>query len=76
MGLRFSFVYQLLYQTNVESFYAEDFDNVGLLVGDKQRTCTASLITHDVTIAVVEEAMAKNCNVISCVHSIILKGIT
>ena len=56
--------------------YAEDFDNVGLLVGDKNRSCTAPLITHDVTVAVVEEAIANNCNLIICFHPIIFKGLT
>ena len=56
--------------------YAEDFDNVGLLVGDKNRSCTAALITHDVTVAVVEEAIANNCNLIVCFHPIIFKGLT
>ena len=56
--------------------YAEDFDNVGLLVGDKSRSCTAALITHDVSVAVVEEAIANNCNLIICFHPIIFKGLT
>ena len=56
--------------------YAEDFDNVGLLVGDKNRTCTAALITHDVSLAVVEEAIIANCNLIICFHPIIFKGLT
>jgi dinuclear metal center YbgI/SA1388 family protein len=56
--------------------YAEDFDNVGLLVGDKNRACTAALITHDVSVAVVEEAITNNCNLIICFHPIIFKGLT
>ena len=56
--------------------YAEDFDNVGLLVGDKNRICSGALITHDVTVAVVEEAIASNCNLIICFHPIIFKGLT
>ena len=56
--------------------YAEDFDNVGLLVGDKSRSCTAALITHDVSVAVVEEAISNNCNLIICFHPIIFKGLT
>ena len=56
--------------------YAEDFDNVGLLVGNKNRSCTAALITHDVSVAVVEEAITNNCNLIICFHPIIFKGLT
>ena len=37
---------------------------MGLLVGDKSRSCTAALITHDVSVAVVEEAISNNCNLI------------
>ena len=56
--------------------YAEDFDNVGLLVGDKNRDCTAALITHDVAVDVVEEAIEKKCNLIICFHPIVFKGLT
>ncbi|MGB1449702.1 MAG: Nif3-like dinuclear metal center hexameric protein [Flavobacteriaceae bacterium] len=56
--------------------YAEDFDNVGLLVGDKNRDCTAALITHDVSVDVVEEAIEKKCNLIICFHPIVFKGLT
>ena len=55
--------------------YAEEFDNVGLLVGDKSRTYTAALITHDVSLAVVEEAIKTNCNLIICFHPILFKGL-
>ena len=34
--------------------YAEDFDNVGLLVGDKNTKATSALITLDTTEAVVD----------------------
>ena len=39
--------------------YAEDFDNVGLLVGNKNTEVTSALITLDTTEDVVEEAPAK-----------------
>lgn len=55
--------------------YAEEFDNVGLLVGDKSRTYTAALITHDVSLAVVEEAIKTNCNLIICFHPILFKDL-
>jgi putative NIF3 family GTP cyclohydrolase 1 type 2 len=42
--------------------YAEDFDNVGLLVGDKSTTVTGALITLDTLEGVVDEAIEKNCN--------------
>lgn len=53
---------------------AEEFDNVGLLVGDAQRPCTGALITLDSLEEVVDEAIAKNCNLIISFHPIIFSG--
>ncbi len=55
--------------------YAEDFDNVGLLVGNNQELVTGVLVTLDTTEAVIEEAIAKNCNLIVSFHPIIFKGL-
>ena len=55
--------------------YAEDFDNVGLLVGDKNAKVTGVLVTLDTLEAVVDEAIAENCNVIVSFHPIIFKGL-
>ena len=55
--------------------YAEDFDNVGLLVGDKHQEVTGILVTLDTLEAVVDEAIANNCNFIVSFHPIIFKGL-
>jgi len=55
--------------------YAEDFDNVGLLVGDYSNDVTGILVTLDTTEEVVEEAIAKNCNLIISFHPIIFSGL-
>lgn len=55
--------------------YAEDFDNVGLLVGDNSREVTAALITLDTLEATVDEAIEKNCNLIISFHPIIFSGL-
>ena len=55
--------------------YAEDFDNVGLLVGDKNATVTNVLVTLDTLEEVVDEAIAKKCNFILSFHPIIFKGL-
>ena len=55
--------------------YAEDFDNVGLLVGEKQAKVTGVLVTLDTLEAVVDEAIEKNCNLIVSFHPIIFKGL-
>ena len=54
---------------------AEDFDNVGLLVGDANRICTGALITLDALDTVVDEAITKNCNFIISFHPIIFSGL-
>lgn len=55
--------------------YAEDFDNVGLLVGDKNATITNVLVTLDTLEDVIDEAIAKKCNFILSFHPIIFKGL-
>jgi dinuclear metal center YbgI/SA1388 family protein len=55
--------------------YAEDFDNVGLLVGDKNQSVTGILVTLDTLEAVVDEAIENNCNLIVSFHPIIFKGL-
>ncbi len=55
--------------------YAEDFDNVGLLVGDKNTKLTGVLVTLDTLETVVDEAIDKKCNLIVSFHPIIFKGL-
>lgn len=55
--------------------YAEDFDNVGLLVGDKNQSITGILVTLDTLEAVVDEAIENKCNLIVSFHPIIFKGL-
>lgn len=55
--------------------YAEDFDNVGLLVGKAATKVTGALITLDTLESVVDEAIEKNCNLIISFHPIIFSGL-
>ncbi|WP_228850651.1 Nif3-like dinuclear metal center hexameric protein [Aegicerativicinus sediminis] len=55
--------------------YAEEFDNVGLLVGNANSELKGILVSHDATKGVVEEAVNKNCNLIVCFHPILFKGL-
>lgn len=55
--------------------YAEDFDNVGLLIGDPETDITAVLVCHDAIESIVEEAIEKNCNFIICFHPILFSGL-
>ena len=55
--------------------YAEDFDNVGLLVGNANNEATGVLVCHDALENVIDEAIAKNCNLVVCFHPILFSGI-
>ncbi|TXK73812.1 Nif3-like dinuclear metal center hexameric protein [Mesonia sp. HuA40] len=55
--------------------YAEDFDNVGLLVGDDKRELTGILVALDTLEDTVDEAIAQNCNLIVAFHPIIFGGL-
>lgn len=55
--------------------YAEDFDNVGLLVGNSESEANGVLVCHDALENVIEEAIAKNCNLVVCFHPILFSGI-
>ena len=55
--------------------YAEDFDNVGLLVGRYNTKITGVLVTLDTLEETVDEAITKNCNLIISFHPIIFSGL-
>ncbi|RZJ29896.1 MAG: Nif3-like dinuclear metal center hexameric protein [Flavobacterium sp.] len=55
--------------------YAEDFDNVGLLVGERNMEITGILACHDALETVIDEAVSKDCNVVVCFHPILFSGL-
>ncbi|MBK0370814.1 Nif3-like dinuclear metal center hexameric protein [Flavobacterium agrisoli] len=55
--------------------YAEDFDNVGLLVGNQEMECSGILVCHDALESVIDEAIGRNCNLVVCFHPILFSGI-
>lgn len=55
--------------------YQESYDNAGLIVGDSSAEITNVLITLDATEAVVDEALAKGCNLIVAHHPIVFRGL-
>ena len=55
--------------------YAEDFDNVGLLVGNYDKKITGVLVTLDTLEKTLDEAIEKNCNLIISFHPIIFNGL-
>ena len=52
---------------------AMDFDNVGLLIGDKNRTVTKAVVSLDITADTVEEAAALGCELIISHHPVIFR---
>ena len=55
--------------------YAEDFDNVGLLVGNQESDATGILVCHDALENIIDEAITKNCNMVVCFHPILFSGL-
>src|SRR6202008_2054806 len=55
--------------------YQEDYDNSGLIVGNPDKDVQQALISLDCTEAIVDEAIAKNCQVIISHHPIVFKGL-
>ena len=55
--------------------YAEDFDNVGLLVGDQEAEATGVLVCHDALENIIDEAITKKCNLVVCFHPILFSGL-
>jgi len=51
----------------------EDYDNSGLLVGDRNKDISSVLVSLDVTEDVIMEAIKKKANVIVSHHPIIFK---
>lgn len=54
---------------------AENWDNVGLLIGDEETKVTGIMTALDCTLDVILEAKEKNVNTIICHHPLIFGGI-
>lgn len=55
--------------------YQEDYDNSGLLTGDISQEISGVLVALDCVESVLDEAIAKNCNVVVTHHPIVFKGL-
>lgn len=55
--------------------YAEDFDNVGLLTGNAGDEAIGILVCHDALENVIDDAIAKGCNLVVCFHPILFSGL-
>ena len=72
--MRISTIVEYL-QTLAPPAYQEHYDNAGLLTGNGSWECTGVMTTLDATEPVVEEAVAKGCNLIVAHHPIIFGGL-
>lgn len=55
--------------------YQEDYDNSGLLTGNRTDEATGALLTLDCTEAVIDEAIQNNCNLVIAHHPVIFSGL-
>ena len=55
--------------------YQEDYDNAGLIVGNPDQEVYQALVSLDCTEAVVDEAIANNCQLIVSHHPIVFRGL-
>jgi dinuclear metal center YbgI/SA1388 family protein len=55
--------------------YQESYDNAGLIFGDPQTEVTNVLLTLDATEAVIDEAIARGCNLVVAHHPIVFGGL-
>ncbi|MEX1001724.1 MAG: Nif3-like dinuclear metal center hexameric protein [Crocinitomicaceae bacterium] len=53
----------------------EDYDNAGLIVGNKEKEVSQTLISLDCTEEIIDEAIEKGCNLIISHHPIVFKGL-
>ena len=62
-------------ETIAPSHLQEDYDNAGLIVGEKSMDIKGVMVCLDSTEAVIDEAIQKDCNVVVAHHPIIFKGL-
>ena len=55
--------------------YQESYDNSGLIVGDFSMEVTGVIVSLDAVESIVDEAIAKGCNMIVAHHPIVFKGL-
>ena len=54
---------------------AEEFDNVGLLIGKANAECNSALVCHDITDEIVDEALNNKCQLIISYHPLIFNSL-
>ena len=62
-------------ETIAPPIYQESYDNAGLIVGDASNEVTGIICCLDSTEGVINEAIAKKCNLVIAHHPIVFKGL-
>lgn len=62
-------------ETFAPLIYQEAYDNCGLQVGDAEALCHQALLCLDVTEAVIEEAITRQCQLIIAHHPLLFSGV-
>ena len=55
--------------------YQESYDNAGLITGSPQWECKGVMVSLDATEEVVQEAVAKGCNLVVAHHPVVFRGL-
>ena len=55
--------------------YSESYDNVGLLVGNRDEEVKGILVSLDCTETIIDEAIDRGCNMVVSHHPIVFKGL-
>src|SRR6476661_7642658 len=53
----------------------EDYDNAGLITGNRNSECKGVLLSLDATEQIIDEAIEKNCNLVIAHHPIVFRGL-
>lgn len=53
----------------------EEYDNAGLITGNRGWECTGVLCTLDATVEVMQEAVQRKCNLVVAHHPIVFRGV-
>lgn len=65
--------------TEIERFaplaYQEDYDNCGLITGQKTQVVSGALLTLDCTEEIIDEAIKNNCNLVIAHHPVLFSGL-
>jgi dinuclear metal center YbgI/SA1388 family protein len=64
-----------IFEAYAPSMLQESYDNSGLIVGEPSTEIKGALLCLDSTEAVIDEAIAKNCNMVIAHHPIVFGGL-